>query len=281
MNIIDGKAIAEKINNQTAKEIKKLKTKGIVPKLAVILVGEDKPSLTYVRRKKESAEKIGIDFILKKYPAEIKKNELINEIKKIQKNKKLTGLIVQLPLPEPLYTSEVLNAINPEIDVDCLTDYNLGKLVMETSLITPPTPTAVIRILKELNIDLKGKNITIIGMGALVGKPLAIILANAGASISTCDRSTKNIKKKCLMADIIVTAVGKKNLLTADMVKKGTIVIDTGICFVDHKMHGDVDFEKISKKAFAITPTPGGVGPITVSILLENTVRLAKLKYEN
>jgi methylenetetrahydrofolate dehydrogenase (NADP+)/methenyltetrahydrofolate cyclohydrolase len=278
--LIDGKAIAKKIHAQTAKEIKKLKRKGITPKLGVILVGTDKPSQTYVRKKQEAAEMVGLKFILKKYSSKIKKNELIEEIKKVQKKEKLSGLIVQLPLPEKLYTSEVLNAISPTIDVDCLTDTNIGKLVMRTNYIFPPTPYAVTTILKELKISLAGKTITIVGMGSLVGKPLAIILANEGASIITCNSRTADIKTKCLMADIIVTGVGKKDLLRADMVKPGAIVIDTGIVFESGKMYGDVNRQEVLTKASFLTPTPGGVGPITVAILLHNTVLCAKQNYK-
>lgn len=275
--IIDGKAIANKILEKTKKEIQKQSLK---PKLAVVVVGKDKPSRTYVKRKQEAAEKIGIEFEMHKYDENIKQEKIIAEIKKIQKDKKLTGLIVQLPLPEHLYTSGVLNAINPEIDVDCLTDTNFGKLIMKTNFIEPPTPGAVMDILEDLNIDVKGKNITIVGAGALVGKPLSIILLNKEATVTTCNIHTKNLKKKCKQADIIITAVGKKDLIKANMVKKGTIVIDTGIAFADHKMYGDVDFLKVAKKASYITPTPGGVGPITVAKLLWNTVVCAKKKYE-
>lgn len=274
--IIDGKKLASKIEKNTAKEVAVLKTKGIVPKLAVILVGNDKPSQTYINRKKEAAERIGIDFALYQFPKNISKDDLISNLKKIQEDKKLTGLIVQLPLPERLYNSEVLNSINPAIDVDCLTDSNIGKLVMETNHIEPPTPWAVIKTLKEIKFNLKGKNITIVGTGALVGKPLSIMLVNELASVITCNIHTQDLKKKCLEADAIISAVGKQNLITKDMVKKNAVVIDTGIVYVDGKMHGDVDFLNVSKKTSFITPTPGGIGPITVAKLLLNTVTCAK-----
>lgn len=274
--IIDGKKNAAKIEKATAKQVSALKKQSVVPKLAVVLVGEDRPSRIYIKRKKEAAERAGIDFKLYEFPRNIKKEDLIKNINIIQKDKKLSGLIIQLPLPERLYVSEVLNAINPNIDVDCLTDANIGKLVMKTNLIEPPTPWAVIHTLKEIGVSLVGKNVTIIGMGALVGKPLAIMMANELASVTTCNSHTKNIKKKCLEADVIVSAVGKKNIITADMVKKGTIVIDTGIVYDNGKMRGDVDFANVAKKASFITPTPGGIGPITVAKLLLNTVTCAK-----
>lgn len=276
--IIDGKKIAAKIEKIAAADAATLKAKGIVPKLAVVLVGNNKASLTYIKRKKAAAERVGVNFVLHQFPKNISKNDLITNINKIQQDKQLTGLIIQLPLPERLYVSEVLNSINPTIDVDCLTDNNIGKLVMETNQIEPPTPWAVIRTLKEIKFNMVGKNITIVGAGALVGKPLAIMLVNELASVTTCNSHTKDIKKKCLEADVIVSAVGKKDLITKDMVRKNTVVIDTGIVYVKGHMQGDIDFKNVSKKAGFITPTPGGIGPITVAKLLKNTVTCAKTK---
>ncbi len=274
--VIDGKKIALKIEKQTAKQVAALKNKGITPKLAVILVGNDKPSRTYIKKKKEAAQRAGINFALHEFSKNISKEELVSAIHKIQKDPELTGLIIQLPLPERLYKPEVLNAISPAIDVDCLTDANIGKLVMKSNHIEPPTPWAVIKTLKEIKFNLVGKNATIVGAGALVGKPLAIMLVNELASVTTCNSYTKDIKKKCLEADVIVSAVGKQNLIKADMVKKGAVVIDTGIVYINGKMYGDVDFQPVSKKTSFITPTPGGIGPITVAKLLLNTVTCAK-----
>ncbi|MEK7131221.1 MAG: bifunctional 5,10-methylenetetrahydrofolate dehydrogenase/5,10-methenyltetrahydrofolate cyclohydrolase [Patescibacteria group bacterium] len=274
--IIDGKLIAAKIETEISSRVVLLKQKGITPKLAVVLIGEDRPSRIYIKRKKEAAERVGIDFALHEFPENIEKTELIEAVNKIQTDPLLTGLIIQLPLPERLYVPEVLNAINTDIDVDCLTDCNIGKLVMKTNLIEPPTPWAVIKTLKEINFDLAGKNATIIGAGALVGKPLAIMLVNELASVTTCNSRTKDIKNKCLSADVIISAVGKKDILTADMVKEGTVVIDTGIVYVDGKMRGDVDFANVSLKTSYITPTPGGIGPITVAKLLLNTAICAE-----
>jgi methylenetetrahydrofolate dehydrogenase (NADP+) / methenyltetrahydrofolate cyclohydrolase len=277
-NIIDGKLIAAKIEPEIADRMVLLKQKGITPKLAVVLVGEDRSSRTYIKRKREACERIGINFVCHEFPENIEKTELIEAVQKIQLDPLLTGLIIQLPLPERLYVHEVLNAIHSDIDVDCLTDCNIGKLVMKTNLIEPPTPWAVIKTLKEINFNIVGKNITIIGMGALVGKPLAIMLINNLASVTTCNSHTKNLKRKCLEADAIVSAVGKKDLITADMVKKGTVVIDTGIVYADGKMRGDVDFNKVLKKTSFITPTPGGIGPVTVAKLLLNTIICAENK---
>ena len=276
--LIDGKAVAEKMNQRTLEKVAKLKRKKITPRLEVILVGDDKPSQTYTRKKGEAAVKLGFDFKLHILPSKTKMKPLIAKIKKIQTNKKLSGLIVQLPLPEHLYVPEVLNTIKPELDVDCLTDVNIGKLVMKTNWLTPPTPAAAITILHDLNIEMSGKNVTIIGMGALVGKPLAIMLVNEGASVTTINSRTKNTKEKCLSADIVVTGVGRKDVLRGDMVKPGAIVIDTGVCFVDGKMYGDVNVKEVLENAAYVTPTPGGVGPITVARLLWNTALCAEKK---
>ncbi|MBD3311444.1 MAG: bifunctional methylenetetrahydrofolate dehydrogenase/methenyltetrahydrofolate cyclohydrolase [Candidatus Magasanikbacteria bacterium] len=274
-NIIDGKAIAKKINQKTATKVKELKKQGINTKLAVVLIGDDKPSKKYVKKKEQAAGSVGIEFELFHFDADISMEDIVKEIEKIQSDKTLSGLIVQIPLPDHLYTPRVLNAIKPELDVDCLTDANLGKLVKHTNYITPPTPAAVMNVLEEINFNVKGKEVIIIGTGALVGKPLAIMMINAGASVTTCNEFTKNIKEKCLRADVIATAVGKKDILSADMVSDGTIVIDTGIHFDENKIRGDVDFEEVKKKADYVTPTPGGIGPITVARLLLNTVMCA------
>ena len=276
--IIDGKKIAEIIAERTTEKVVNLKKAGKSVKLAVILVGDDKPSQSYVKHKGLVSKKVGIEFDLHELKADITKEDLIAKVKEIQKDPDLTGLIVQLPLPEPLYTTDVLNAINPDIDVDCLTDVNLGKLVMKTNTIVPPTPGAVITILKEIGTDLKGKDVTIIGTGALVGKPLAIMMMNEGASITTVNSRTKNVKEKCLQADIIVTGVGKKDLLRGDMISKGSIVIDTGVDFVEGKMYGDVNVPEALETASFVTPTPGGVGPNTVARLLWNTAVCAEKK---
>ena len=274
--LIDGKAIAKKINEQTAARVTALKQKGLAPKLAVVLVGDDPASRTYVKNKGKAAKTIGLEFALHEIDGSTKTTILLEKIFELQRDKALSGLIVQLPLPAHIDTNAILNSISPERDVDCLTDANIGKLVMKTNSIAPPTPSAVMSILEELQIDPVGKNVTIIGVGPLVGKPLAIMLMNARASVTTCNSKTKDTKEKCLAADIIVTGVGRKNVLRGDMVRVGAIVIDTGVDFVDGKMSGDVNVAEVIKKAAYVTPTPGGVGPITVARLLANTVSCAK-----
>lgn len=276
--LIDGKSIAKEIREKTAERVKLLKKKGITPKLAVILVGEDKPSQTYVKKKGQAAEKTGMNFELVEMPRLSSTQDVLKKLDQLQNQPELSGIIVQLPLPDQIDTNKVLNAIKPELDVDCLTNINLGKLVMKTNNIVPPTPGAVMSILNNLEVDLVGKNATIIGVGSLVGKPLAIMLMNERVSVTTCNSKTKDTKEKCLKADIIVTGVGKKDVLRGNMVSKNTIVIDTGVDFEKNVMYGDVNVLEVLKKASHVTPTPGGVGPITVARLLLNTVICAEQK---
>ena len=276
MAIINGQAIAEKINRKTAEKVQELKQKGFVPKLAVVLVGDDPASLTYIRQKEKVARQTGVDFELYKFGQDVTKKELVGSLKQIQKNKAVSGLIIQLPIPERLYCPEVLNAIKPQVDVDFLSEPSLGKILMGTNEIEPPTPGSILTILRDLNIDLNGKDITIVGMGTLVGKPLSMLLEHAGASIITCNSQTKDIPGKCRQADIVISCVGKKDLIRGDMVKNGAIVIDAGFSYVGGKSYGDINFAEVSQKASFVTPTPGGVGPVTVALLISNVVKLAK-----
>ncbi|MEO8065480.1 MAG: bifunctional 5,10-methylenetetrahydrofolate dehydrogenase/5,10-methenyltetrahydrofolate cyclohydrolase [Candidatus Doudnabacteria bacterium] len=266
--IVNGKLIAQKILHRLKVQIQKLKLR---PHLAVVLVGSDKPSETYVRKKQEAALGIGVKFSLYKFPSTIKQDKLIAAIKKIQKQD-LSGIIVQLPLPKNLDKKKILNAINPEIDVDFLTWESLGKLVIAENTLTPPSPGAVLEILDYYHVNLRGKHIVLVGQGDLIGRPLANLLMHLPVTLTTCNKDTRNLAELTRKADILVTGVGKANLIQARMVNKGTIVIDAGVSFVNKKMHGDVNFENVRNVASLITPTPGGVGPITVAKLLENVV---------
>ncbi len=278
-NLIDGQSIAEHLNKINAARVRRLGEKKIVPSLGVVLVGDHAPSKTYVRKKGEMAKNIGIHFSLHEYASDIHTTPLIEKIKSLQDDADLSGLIVQLPLPKQIDTNAVLNSLRPDIDIDCLTNENIGKLVMNTHRVAPPTARAVLRILEHLNIELIGREVTILGAGPLVGKPLAIMMMNARASVTVCNSATKDIAAKCRSAEIIVTGVGKKHLLTADMVSPQTIVIDTGVSFENGKMYGDVDVENIKDIASWVTPTPGGVGPITIAELLSNTITCAETLY--
>ena len=242
--------------------------------MAVIYIGSDKPSKTYIMRKREAAKKVGIDFELHQYLTKITNKQLTAEINKIQKDKTLSGLIIQLPIPKHLNTQKLLDCVKPELDVDCLGTLALKHLSTSAHGILPPTPAAIVAILENLKVDFTKKKFTVVGLGKLVGEPLVQILRARGADVLTCDIKTKDTKKRCLQADVLITAVGKRNLITADMVKRWAIVIDAGASFYNHKMYGDVDFDAVSKKASHITPVPGGVGPITVAMLLKNVVNL-------
>lgn len=276
--IIDGRALAGKINQTTARLVKKIKQKGIISKLAVVLVGNDPASELYVKRKELKAKELGLDFCLFRFSGKISKVELIKQLQIIQTDKKLSGLIVQLPLPEKIYGGEILNAIRPELDVDCLTDANLGALMRGEEFLEPPTAGAIMEIIDSLKIDLPGKKIVVIGTGLLIGRPLSVMLINRRASVATANSATCNLKELCLGADVIITCAGVSDLVTGEMVRSGAIVIDGGSSLKNGKIVGDIDFETVVKKASYITPTPGGVGPITVSKLLANVALSAAKK---
>ncbi|HEV8601412.1 MAG TPA: bifunctional 5,10-methylenetetrahydrofolate dehydrogenase/5,10-methenyltetrahydrofolate cyclohydrolase [Patescibacteria group bacterium] len=272
MEIVDGNQIARKILLALKKQIEQLNLK---PHLAVILAGSDPASLTYIRKKQEAAQFIGVKFSLYRFPATIKLEELSSEIRTIQAQP-LSGIIVQLPLPDSLPKRQVLNLLNPEIDVDYLSWESLGKLVIGENPLIPPTPGAVLEVLDYYKLDLSGKHIVLVGAGELIGKPLANLLIQMPVTLTVCTKQTKDLAKHTLQADVLVSGVGKYNLIRGNMVKKGAAVIDAGVSFRNKKMHGDVNFEEVKKKASIITPTPGGIGPITVAKLLENTVTIAK-----
>jgi len=277
-HIIDGKQISTNILATLKAEVKKLHKQNITPKLGVIYVGGDKPSATYIRRKQEASESIGVAFELHQYDKDITEDQLKKEIIRIQKDTSLSGLIVQLPLPHHLDTMNIVNTIHPDLDVDCLGDTAIGRLVTRTNTLTPPTPAAVCAVVQSLDYPLQGKHVVIVGAGPLVGKPLSIMLVNQEATVTICNVHTPKLASYTKKADVLVSAVGKRNLITTKHVKRGSIVIDTGICFENKIMYGDTDFEKVKKKVAYITPTPGGIGPITVALLLKNTVTQALQK---
>ena len=277
--LINGKALAEKIVAKTKAKVKQLKKLGSTPKLAVVLVGNNPASEIYVKKKGEAALRLGMDFTLHRFPKTIKFSELLHTLEDIQADPTLSGLIVQLPLPKHLPVNTIINAVKPEYDVDCLSDVNFGKLILNTFTIEPPTAGAIMEILNSLKIELAGKHVCVVGTGALVGKPIAIMLMNKEATVTTCNSSTKKLSEKCRTADIIITGVGKANLIKSSMVKKGAIIIDAGVSFNQKgKAVGDVNVEDVLSKARFITPTPGGVGPVTVAMLLFNVMKLAEAK---
>ncbi len=274
--ILDGVQIALRLEQSLLKRVKGLAQRGVTPSLAVVMVDTDRASATYVRNKEAAAKRVGIHFERIDLPESTPQSELIAAITEAQTNKSLSGLIVQLPLPKHLETAVVLNVVRPERDVDCLTNANLGALMQGEAIFIPPTPAAILVMLDEIFPSLSGKQVTIIGTGALVGRPLAILLMQRGATVTTCNSRTVDLAAHCQQADIIVTAVGKKDLLRGEMVRPGAIVIDAGISFAGGKMFGDVAFAEVAEKAGYLTPTPGGVGPVTVACLLMNTVAAAE-----
>lgn len=274
--LLYGQPIADSIHKTTAERVQRLKSLGVSPAMAVLLVGNDKPSETYVRKKGEAAERAGIAFRLHRLPSSANISAIIKKIGEIQEDKYLSGLIIQLPLPRPENTNAALAAIDPKKDIDCLTAENLGKLILNESFVEPPTPAAIMAITREYCPDIIGKNITIVGVGPLVGKPLSVMMMNARASVTTCNSKTANLADKCRSADILVSAVGKKRIINADMVKPGAVVIDAGVSFEGDKLYGDVDAKGIQAVARAVTPTPGGVGPVTIAMLLANVVACAE-----
>jgi methylenetetrahydrofolate dehydrogenase (NADP+)/methenyltetrahydrofolate cyclohydrolase len=274
MTIVDGKKIANGILINLKQQVSQMNRK---PHLAVVLVGDDKASATYVRHKQLAAEFVGIRFTLHKFSSDLSQEKLIENIKTIQ-NPDLDGLIIQLPLPKKFDKKKVLNVLDPSIDVDCLTWVSLGKLVIHDNNLVPPSPGAVLEILKHYKIDWKGKHVVLVGQGDLIGKPLTNIFIHEPVTLTTCNKQTKDLIKFTKAADILITGVGKPRLIKSNMVKKGAVVIDAGVSFVRGKISGDVDFKNVIKVAKLITPVPGGVGPITVAKLLENTVALAKTK---
>ncbi|MDO8626065.1 MAG: bifunctional 5,10-methylenetetrahydrofolate dehydrogenase/5,10-methenyltetrahydrofolate cyclohydrolase [Candidatus Magasanikbacteria bacterium] len=276
--LINGQSIADAILADTKTRVQKLARRGVKPKLAVILVGEDKASAVYVRRKQKAAELVGINFQLHKFSNFVSKARFIAALKKIQADKKLQALIIQLPLPEHLYNREVLNTIRPELDIDFLTDYSLGSLITRSNALEPATPGAMLEILRALKFNFVGRRVVVVGAGALVGRPLALLLLNLGATPIICNSKTKNLAALCRLADAILTCVGQPHLIKAAMVKPGAIVVDAGFAFENDKALGDVDVAEVARVARAVTPTPGGVGPVTVAKLLFNTVRAAELK---
>jgi len=257
-----------------------MKLDHIHPKLGVILVGEDPASLSYIKQKQKACNDVGIEWEQYDYLAsDATTDGLIDKVSEMNENKNIHGILIQLPLPAHVFAPDVMKAIDPKKDVDGFTAYNIGKMFISKDFedLTPCTPAGVIKMLEYHNIDVKGKEVVVVGHSNLVGKPLATMLLNRDATVTVCHIHTKNLASHTGRADILCVAVGKIGLITADMVKDGVVVIDIGVNRKeDGKLCGDTDFEEVSKKSSYITPVPGGVGPMTVSCLMENTVRAAK-----
>ncbi|MDD4036440.1 MAG: bifunctional methylenetetrahydrofolate dehydrogenase/methenyltetrahydrofolate cyclohydrolase FolD [Bacilli bacterium] len=271
--IIDGKKVSKEIKENLKKIIELFPTK---PKLAVIQVGDDSASEIYVNMKRKETEKIGIDFMFIKYDSDINEEIIEETIKSLNKDKSINGILIQLPLPSNIDSKRILNLIDPSKDVDGLTDYNIAKLINKEDAIIPCTPFGIIKLLEYYNIDVRDKNIVVVGRSNLVGRPLSNILLNMDATVTVCHSKTKDLKEYTKRADILFVATGKKHLITRDMIKRGAVLIDVGINRENDKLYGDINFDNVYKKCSMITPVPGGVGPMTIAMLLYNLVSCYK-----
>lgn len=270
--ILDGKECAKQIRSEIREQTARLSRK---PGLAVVLVGDNPASKIYVRNKEKQAKEVGFNFIIKSYPSKFSQEELEDVIAELNNNNVIDGFIVQLPLPPHINTEKIVNLIDPKKDVDGLTPVNQGKLLRGMSGILPATPRGIIELIKRNGIKSSGKHIVIVGRSNIVGKPLASLFLLNGemgdATVTIAHSKTKNLSDVCKMADILVVAIGKPRFITPEFVKPGAVVIDVGINRQDDKIFGDVDFEKAKEIAGAITPVPGGIGPMTIAMLLQNT----------
>jgi len=280
MQLIDGKALANKVQTEVAEEVERLKQeKNVVPGLAVILVGDDPASHAYVKMKAKACEKVGFYSITHNMPDTISQNEIIQIIEMMNANPHIDGILVQLPLPKHIDTDKILEVIDPKKDVDGFHAYNVGRLVTNLDSFVPCTPLGVMKMFEEYNIDLEGKDVCVVGASNIVGKPMASLLLNANATVTVTHIYTKDLKAHTSRADIVVVGVGVPGLIKEDMVKEGAVVIDIGINRIeDGSLVGDVDFPNVSKKCSYITPVPGGVGPMTIAMLLSNTLKAAKAR---
>lgn len=276
-NIIDGKAISMDIKNEVKEDATALKARGIEPCLAVILVGENPASQVYVRNKKKACEYCGIKSLSYELSAETTEEELLSLIDELNNNKECNGILVQLPLPKHIDENKVLLRILPEKDVDGFHPYNVGLLSIGKADLKACTPAGCIELIKRSGVDITGKNCVVVGRSNIVGKPVGMLLLAENGTVTTCHSKTKDIKAVCQEADIIVAAVGIPKFVKGDMVKEGVVVIDVGINRMDNgKLCGDVDFDEVEKKASYITPVPGGVGPMTIAMLMNNCIVACK-----
>ncbi len=274
--IIDGKKISGEIIERLKPRIQKLKKKNINPTLAIILVGNNPSSKIYVTNKQKACEKTGIGSNLYEFPDSMKEEKLTSLIQQLNNDKKIHGIIVQLPLPSHIDEKKILSLVSFDKDVDGLNPVNLGNLLIGNEFLVPCTPKGIIKMLEKMKIPVEKKNVVIVNNSNVVGKPLAMMLTNRFATVTICHVKTKFLSQYTKKAEILITATGVPNLIKKDMVKEGVVIVDAGICYKDDKVCGDVDFENVKNIASYITPVPGGVGPMTVAMVLENTLILAE-----
>ena len=276
---IDGKAVAASVRAQVAEEAAALKERGICPGLAVVIVGDDPASRTYVNNKKKACAETGIYSEEYALPASTTQEELMALVEKLNRKEEIHGILVQSPLPKGLDEKAVIEAINPAKDVDAFHPENVGRIMIGNFHFLPCTPAGVIELIRSQGIEIAGKNCVVVGRSNIVGKPMAMLLLHNNGTVTICHSRTRNLKEICASADILVAAVGKPKFITEDMVKPGAVVIDVGMNRDENgKLCGDVDFAHVEPKAGYITPVPGGVGPMTIAMLLKNTITAAKLQ---
>ena len=277
--ILDGKMVSQRVKDELREEVARLKKdKGLVPGLAVIIVGEDPASKIYVRNKKRACEEIGIHSEEYALPEETTQEELLELVERLNHKEDIHGILCQMPLPRHLDEKAVINAISPKKDVDAFHPVNVGKIMIGDYDFLPCTPAGVMELIKESGIAVCGKECVVVGRSNIVGKPMSMLLLHQHGTVTICHSRTKDLQEVCRRADILVAAVGVPELITGDMVKEGAVVIDVGMNRLENKkLVGDVNFAEVSERASAITPVPGGVGPMTIAMLMKNTVRAAQL----
>ena len=274
--ILDGKMVAQRIKDEMKEKVADLNKKGISVGLTVIIVGDDPASRVYVNSKKKACEALGINSQEFALPGDTSEEELLNLVRKLNEDDSVNGILVQLPLPKHINEETVINTIDPQKDVDAFHPQNVGKIMIGNYDFLPCTPAGVMELIKESGIDVTGKECVVLGRSNIVGKPQAMLLLHQNGTVTICHSRTQNLKEVTKRADILVVGIGKPNFVTADMVKEGAVVIDVGINLMpDKTLCGDVDFAEVSKVASAITPVPGGVGPMTIAMLMKNTVTAA------
>jgi methylenetetrahydrofolate dehydrogenase (NADP+)/methenyltetrahydrofolate cyclohydrolase len=284
VKILDGRKIAEDIKNELKQRIEMLKAKGVIPKLATILVGGDPASLSYVHMIRDAFNAVGISVELFRFPESITQKELEKGIIKVNEDEKIHGILVQMPLPKHINVIGISQIVDPGKDIDCINPMNIGLFLLGSPRFVPCTPSAVYEILKRSGIDIEGREAVVVGAAGRVGRLITLLLIRNGATVTACDIATRDLAKHTREAEILVTAAGKPYLITADMVGEGVIVVDVGVSRIENperpgkfKIVGDVDFDSVKDKAAAITPVPGGVGPVTTAMLISNIVRATEI----
>lgn len=279
--LINGKEIAQKVRQEIREEVEQLKAKGFVPGLAVILVGDNQASQTYVRNKEKACLELGMHSVLIRKPATLSQEELIEMIDKLNQDDSIHGILVQLPLPKHIDEKAIIEAISPEKDVDGFHPINIGRMMTGQEAFLPCTPYGVLVMLQQIQFDLEGKHVVVVGRSNIVGKPAAQLMINENATVTICHSKTKDLAYFTKQADVIIAAVGKRNTITADHIKDGAVIIDVGMNRNDEgKLCGDVDFEGVLNKASYVTPVPGGVGPMTITMLMKNTIQSAQRAFK-